>query len=569
MSRSSFDYVIVGGGSAGCVLANRLSADPGTRVLLLEAGRPDKWWDLLVEMPAAMAYAVGSKTHDWNFESEPEPYLDGRRLVHPRGKVLGGSSSINGVVYQRGNPADFDRWAKEPGMDGWSYAECLPYFTRLENCKDSDSGASRGRSGPQDLRRSSVSNPLFQAFLAAARQAGYPAAPDVNEEQEGFGAFDRAVRRGRRVSAAKAYIAPVRDRENLTIRCESLVTKVVFDGRRAVGVRLREQGGASSAGRQVGDEVDVRADEVILCGGSISTPQILQLSGVGDTAHLAEFGIDPVHHLPGVGEGLQDHLGIHVQHRCTQPVSMMTMRHRSRWPLIGLQWLLFGKGPAASTQIEAGGFLRTDPSLDYPDLMLAFAPIATRTDPASEVDDHGYQLYLMAARPESRGTVKLRSGDPTDQPALQFNYLSTQAERDWWPRALRVARQLLGQDAFAPFSGGETVPGPALQTDEELLGWVQSRGRTGLHPTSSCRMGVDEMAVVDPTTMRVHGLDGIRVVDASVMPTIVNANTYAPVMMIAEKAADMILNVTAPRIDGLPAPRPDLSAPVAPGHTLT
>lgn len=561
MTRSNFDYVIVGGGSAGCVLANRLSADPGTRVLLLEAGRPDHWWDLLVEMPAAMAYAVGSRTHDWNFESEPEPHLDGRRLVHPRGKVLGGSSSINGVVYQRGNPTDYDRWAKEPGMDGWSYAECLPFFTRLENCKDPDSGPSRGRCGPQDLRRSSMSNPLFGAFLGAAREAGYAVEPDVNEVQEGFGAFDRAVRRGRRVSAAKGYVAPVRGRDNLFVRCESLVTKVVFDGTRAVGVRLREQSGS---------EVDVRADEVILCGGAINTPQILQLSGVGDTARLAEFGIDPVHHLPGVGEGLQDHLGIHIQHRCSQPVSMMGMRRRSRWPAIGLQWLLFGTGPAASTQIEAGGFLRTDPSLDYPDLMLAFAPIATRTDPASEVDGHGYQLYLMAARPESRGSVRLRSGDPTDPPAILFNYLSTEADREWWPRALRVARRLLGQDAFAPFDGGETVPGPTVATDEELLGWVQSRGRTGLHPTSSCRMGVDEMAVVDPATMRVHGVDGLRVVDASVMPTIVNANTYAPVMMIAEKAADMILNTTSPRIEGVPAPRSDGSQSTAvPGHTLT
>ncbi|MFB9381650.1 choline dehydrogenase [Pseudonocardia petroleophila] len=537
MTRSTFDVVIVGGGSAGCVLANRLSADPATRVLLLEAGRPDHWWDLLVEMPAAMAYAVGSRTHDWRFESEPEPHLDGRRLVHPRGRVLGGSSSINGVVYQRGHAADYDRWAAEPGMEHWDWAHCLPYFARLENSRNPAAGPSRGRCGPQDLVPAPLANPLFDAFLGAAREAGYAVTGDVNEEQEAFGAFDRAVRRGRRVSAAKAYLNPVRRRPNLFVRCESHVTKVVFEGRRAVGVRFREAGGP---------EIDVHAGEVILSAGAIQTPQILQLSGVGEAGHLSGLGIDPVLDLPAVGRGMQDHLGIHLQNRCTQPVSMMTMRHRHRWPVIGLQWLVAGRGPGASSQIEAGGFVRTDPSLEHPDLMLAFAPIATRTDPASVVDEHGYQLYLMAARPESRGTVTLRTGDPTDAPSIRFNYLSTQAERDWWPRAIRVARDLLDRPAFAPYDGGETVPGRGLSTDEELLGWVQASGRTGLHPTSSCRMGTGDDAVVDPSTMGVHGLDGLRVVDASVMPSIVNANTYAPVMMIAEKAADMILGATPP-----------------------
>lgn len=540
MARSAFDVVIIGGGSAGCVLANRLSADPGTRVLVLEAGPRDRWWDLLVEMPAAMAYAVGSRSHDWNYLSEPEPHLDDRRLIHPRGKALGGSSSINGVVYQRGNPADFDRWAAEPGMSGWSWEECLPYFQRMEGCKDGDAGASRGRDGLQDLRRGPFGRGLlFDAFLDATEQAGYARNTDTNEVQEGFGVFDRAVRFGRRVSAAKAYLAPVRSRKNLEVRTGVLVTKVLMDGQRAVGVRVRPRSG---------DEYDVRAGEVILAGGAFATPQLLQLSGIGDADHLREVGVPVVAHLPGVGQHLQDHLGIHIQHRCSQPVSMMAMRHRHRWPDIGLRWLLAGRGPAASTQIEAGGFLRTDPALDYPDLMLAFAPIATRTDPASVVDEHGYQLYLMAACPESRGAVKLRSADPADQPWIRFDYLSTENDVAWWPKAVKVAREILRTPAFAPYDAGETVPGPGVETDEQVIAWIRSRARTGLHPTSTCRMGVDDMSVVDPTTMRVHGVQGLRVVDASVMPSVVNANTYAPVMMIAEKAADLILRDSSPTV---------------------
>ena len=535
MAVPSFDFVIVGGGSAGCVLANRLSADAGNRVLVIEAGRRDHWWDLLVESPAAMTYAVGSQSHDWNFWSEPEPFLNDRRLVHPRGKVLGGSSSINGIVYQRGNPADYDRWAEDKGMETWDFAHCLPYFKRLEDARDADAGPSRGRGGPHDLRRGPASNPLFDAFFEAVQQAGYTRAVDTNETQEGFAPFDRAVRNGRRVSAAKAYLAPVRERENLDVLCETLVTGVIIENGKAVGVRVR------SAEQGVGE---IRAGEVILAGGTFNSPQLLQLSGVGNPADLEAVGVNVVNPLQGVGENLQDHLGIHVQHLCSKPVSMMPMRKRYRWPDIFLRWALLGEGPATSTQIEGGGFVRTDPSLDYPDLMMCFAPIAMRTDPCSMPDKHGYQLYLAAVRPESRGRVKLRSADPTQQPSILFNYLSTHADREWWPRALKVVRNILAQPAFRSYDDGETVPGPDVQADEQLLDWVRRTGRTGLHPTSSCKMGLDDDSVVDPTTMGVHGVEGLRVVDASVMPYIPNANTYASVMMIAEKAADLILGNT-------------------------
>jgi choline dehydrogenase len=535
MAVPSFDFVIVGGGSAGCVLANRLSADAGNRVLVIEAGRRDHWWDVLVESPAAMTYAVGSPSHDWNFWSEPEPFLNDRRLVHPRGKVLGGSSSINGIVYQRGNPADYDRWAADKGMEAWDFAHCLPYFARLEDVRDPDAGPSRGRGGPHDLRRGPASNPLFDPFFEAAQQAGYARAVDTNESQEGFAPFDRAVRNGRRVSAAKAYLAPVRERENLDVLCETLVTGVIIEDGRAVGVRVR------SAEQGVGE---IRAGEVILAGGTFNSPHLLPLSGVGNPVDLEAVGVKVVHALPGVGENLQDHLGIHVQHLCSKPVSMMPMRKRYRWPDIFLRWALLGEGPATSTQIEGGGFVRTDPSLDYPDLMMCFAPIAMRTDPCSVPDKHGYQLYLAAVRPESRGRVKLRSADPTEQPSILFNYLSTHADREWWPKALKVVRNILAQPAFRSYDDGETVPGADVQADEQLLDWVRRTARTGLHPTSSCKMGVDGDSVVDPMTMGVHGVEGLRVVDASVMPYIPNANTYASVMMIAEKAADLILGNT-------------------------
>ncbi|GAA4840683.1 choline dehydrogenase [Actinomycetospora corticicola] len=532
---SRFDFVIVGGGSAGCVLANRLSADPDVTVLMLEAGRRDHWWDLLVESPAAMTYVVGSRSHDWRMVGEPESGLDDRVIDHPAGRVVGGSSSINGAVYTRGHPTDFDLWAEESGSSTWDWAHCQPYFRRLEKLDDPAADPGRGRTGPLDLQRGPAKGPLFDAFLAAARQAGYQQVRDLNSAPEGFGPFERTTRRGRRVSAAKAYLAPVRRRPNLEVRTGSPVDAVLVEGNRATGVRVRPDDGAA---------YDVRAGEVILAAGALRTPQILQLSGIGDSAELREVGIEPVHSLPGVGRGLQDHMGLFVQHRCSQPVSMKTMRDKYRWPLYAMQWLAFGTGAVSSTQVEAGGFVRTDPALTRPDVLIDFAPLALNIDPNSHADDHGYQVHMMATWCGFRGSVTLRSSDPGDPPRVQYGYLQSEAERAWWPRALEVVRELFAQDAFSPYDAGESVPGPGVKSEAEVLEWVRRAACSGEHSVGTCRMGADDSTVVDPASLRVHGMDGLRVVDASVMPSITTANTYAPTLMIAEKAADLIAGRT-------------------------
>ncbi|MFC9926363.1 choline dehydrogenase [Streptomyces sp. NPDC127190] len=533
MALLHYDFVIVGGGSAGSALANRLSADPGNRVLVLEAGRPDYPWDVFIHMPAALTYPIGSRFYDWQYESEPEPHMGGRRIYHARGKVLGGSSSINGMIFQRGNPMDYERWAAGPGMESWDYAHCLPYFRRMENCLAADpDDAFRGHDGPLVLERGPAVNPLFTAFLQATRQAGYAPTDDVNGyRQEGFAPFDRNVHRGRRLSASKAYLKPVRRRPNLTVRTRALVTRVLFEGKRAVGVEYRRGRGAPQ---------QVRAGEVVLCGGAVNTPQLLQLSGVGDAAELSALGVDVVHHLPGVGENLQDHLEVYVQYACRQPVSVQPYMAKWRAPFIGLQWLL-RTGPAATNHFEAGGFARSNEDVEYPNLMFHFLPVAVRYDGSAPAGGHGYQVHVGPMYSDARGSVKIRSRDPRVKPALRFNYLSTEQDRREWVEAIRVARRILGQPALAPYNGGEISPGPSVDTDEEILAWVAKEGETALHPSCTCAMGTGEMSVVDPLSMRVHGLDGLRVVDASVMPYVTNGNIYAPVMMIAEKAADLIL----------------------------
>jgi choline dehydrogenase len=534
MRSDTYDFVIVGGGSAGSALANRLSADPANRVLVLEAGRPDYPWDVFIHMPAALTFPIGSRFYDWMYESEPEPHMHGRRISHARGKVLGGSSSINGMIFQRGNPLDYERWAAEPGMESWDYAHCLPYFRRMETCLAADLADDfRGHAGPLVLERGPATSPLFGAWFEAARQAGYRLTEDVNGyRQEGFAPFDRNVHRGRRLSASRAYLHPVMGRPNLDVRTRAFVSRVLFEGTRAVGVEFTPRRGAARR---------VRAGEVILCGGAINTPQILQVSGVGDAELLRGVGVDVVHDLPGVGENLQDHLEVYVQYASKQPVSVAPyLRYRWR-PWVGFLWLFFRSGPGATNHFEAGGFVRSNDDVAYPNLMFHFLPIAVRYDGSKPTGDHGYQVHVGPMFSDARGSVRIRSADPRVKPALRFNYLSTEQDRREWVEAIGVARHILNQPAFDPFNAGELSPGEKVQTDDEILDWVGREGETALHPSCTCRMGTDERSVVDPQTMRVHGLDGLRVVDASVFPSVPNGNIYAPVMMVAEKAADLIL----------------------------
>ena len=530
-----YDFVVVGGGSAGSVLANRLSADRSTRVLVLEAGRPDYSFDVYIHMPGALMLPQGNRFYDWRYESEPEPYMKSRRLFHPRGKVLGGSSSINGMVFQRGNPLDYERWAADPGMSEWDYAHCLPYFKRMETCL-AGPDEYRGATGPLLVERGPATNPLFAAFFKAAEQAGHVLVDDVNGyRQEGFATFDRNIHRGRRLSAARAYLHPVKDRPNLEIKTRAFVTRILFQGTRAVGVEYRSGGGRLER---------ARAGEVVCCGGVINSPQLLQLSGVGNADELRALGAAVVADLPGVGENLQDHLDAFIQHACKQPVSLapaLKMRNR---PWVGLNWLALRRGPGASNHFEGGGFARSNDDVAYPNLMFHFLPIAVRYDGSGLVKGHGYQLHFAPMHSSSRGSVKIATLDPRRHPLLRFNYNSTEVDRREWVEGVRVARNILSQPAFDEFDAGELSPGPGVDADKDILDWVAREGQTGLHPACSCRMGSEDMSVVDPASMRVHGLEGLSVVDASAMPYVTNANIYAPVMMMAEKSADLMLGNT-------------------------
>lgn len=526
------DYVVVGGGSAGSAMANRLSANPDNSVLVLEAGRPDRWWDVYIQMPAALTFPIGNPHYDWMYSSDPEPEMNGRKVTQGRGKILGGSSTINGMIFQRGNPLDFERWAADPGMETWDYSHCLPYFKKMETTL---AGADewRGGDGPLLLERGKTKNPLFGAFFKATQEAGFDLTSDVNGyRQEGFAAFDRNVFKGRRYSASTAYLKKIRSRKNLEIKTRSQVTRILFDGKRAIGVEYSDRKGKPHT---------VHAGETILCGGAFNSPQLLQLSGVGNADYLRSVGVTPIHNLPGVGENLQDHLEVYVQHSCKKPVSLNPNLAFWRRPFIGARWLFLRSGPGASNHFEAGGFARSNEDVAYPNLMFHFLPIAVRYDGTAPEGGHGYQVHIGPMYSDARGRVRITSSDPKAAPSILFNYLSTDQDKREWVEAIHAARKILNQGAFSEYSSGEISPGAEVDSDEAILAWVRKDGETAYHPSCTNRMGIDDMSVVDPLTMKVHGLEGIRVVDASVMPYVTNGNIYAPTMMIAEKAADLIL----------------------------
>jgi choline dehydrogenase len=530
-----YDIVIVGGGSAGCAIANRLSADPATSVLVLEAGRSDFKMDPFIHMPAALPFPIGSRLYDWRYETDPEPEMNGRRIFHARGKVLGGSSSINGMIFQRGNPMDYERWGADKGMETWDYAHCLPYFKRMETCL-AGADAWRGGSGPLVLERGPATNPLFGAFFEAAQQAGYHLTDDVNGyRQEGFARFDRNIHRGRRLSAARAYLHPVMKRKNLKVETLAQATKVRFDGHRAVGVDYVR------AGRM---QRSVNAGEVILCGGAINTPQLLQLSGVGDAEHLGSLGIPVVANVPGVGANLQDHLEVYIQYASKLPVSIAPGLAMWKRPFIGAQWMFMRSGLGATNHFEGGGFCRSNDDVDYPNLMFHFLPIAIRYDGSAPTKGHGYQVHIGPMYSDARGHVRIKSTDAFEHPSMLFNYLSTDQDKREWVESIQVARRILTQPAFNPFNDGELSPGPSVESDEEILEWVRNDAETALHPSCTAKMGVGDDAVLDPTSMSVYDTEGLRVVDASSFPYVTNGNIYAPVMMLAEKAADLIAGNT-------------------------